>query len=135
LDSCRWQAGGGLHELGGAGFAKYRSDPVLDGEGGAGEVLADGDLDAVFGDPHGVAGRLSELKLFQGGLVGGNGVATATFEEVGGVGVAIDAGAVLDPVSAGDLAGLAPFHESELNRQTIAEAADAAFACMASGEF
>jgi hypothetical protein len=131
----RWQVGSDTRLPDEAVCAEDGPYPVLVGEGGTGKVMADGDLDAVSRDPHGVSGHLSELESLQRSLVGGNGATAATLEEVGGVGVAVDAGAVLDPVFAGDVRGFAPFHESEFDTLTIAEAADAAFACVAWREF
>jgi hypothetical protein len=104
------------------------------GEGGADEVLADGDFEAVFRDPHGVNGREPELEYFQGGFVGGNDLAVATLEEVGGVSMPVDAGAVPDAIFVSDVPGFAPGHESEFDPQTIAVAAYGAFASVASGE-
>ncbi|MGA8100613.1 MAG: hypothetical protein WB869_00580 [Candidatus Acidiferrales bacterium] len=101
----------------------------------AGEVLADGNLNTVFCDPHGVTGRWSKLELFPGSFVRGAGVAMATLEEVSGVSVAVNAGAVLDSVFAGDVAGLAPFPESDLIARRSRRRQTRAFARMASGEF
>jgi len=110
------------------------ADPVPHGKGGSSEVLADSDLDALLRERQGLTRSLSDLELFHCGFVRGDGAALATREEVGRVCVAVDAGAVLDPVIASDMAGLVPFQESALDGETIAVVADAAFTGVASGE-
>ena len=81
----RWQVGSDTRLPDEAVCAEDGPYPVLVGEGGTGKVMADGDLDAVSRDPHGVSGHLSELESLQRSLVGGNGATAATLEEVGGV--------------------------------------------------
>jgi hypothetical protein len=101
----------------------------------AGAVLADGNLNTVVCDPHGVTGRWSKLELFPGSFVRGAGVAMATLEEVSGVSVAVNAARFLIPCSRAMWPGL----PHSMNRSLIARPSrrrqTRAFARMASGEF
>jgi hypothetical protein len=106
----------------------------LDFGGGVGEPAADGALEAVNGEQDAVAGDLGSLDPLQKVFVDAENIAAAQVEQAGGVGVVVDAVAVVEVELIGE-EGTVPLDEFEFDPDAIGMVADAASAAMGGGWF